>query len=84
MMDYVLPGACDAPTEFKLAHMETPTSFNPFGMRGIGEGGTIGAHGALASAVTDALRDYHIAADGSGPYTPSWIMEALSRARSAG
>jgi aerobic carbon-monoxide dehydrogenase large subunit len=82
MMDYVLPGASDAPKEFKLAHMETPTGFNPFGMRGIGEGGTIGAHGAMASAVMDALRDYHIDVDGSGPYAPSWIMKALSRPRS--
>lgn len=84
MMDYVLPGASDTPKDFRLAHMETPTSFNPFGMRGVGEGGTIGAHGAMASAVMDALRDYDIAVDGSGPYTPSWIMEALGRPRPPG
>jgi aerobic carbon-monoxide dehydrogenase large subunit len=79
LMDYVLPGASDAPEDFKLWHMETPTSFNPFGMRGVGEGGTIGAHAAMANAVADALRDYEVAVDGSGPFTPSWIMEALSR-----
>jgi carbon-monoxide dehydrogenase large subunit len=79
LMDYVLPGACDAPAEFKLWHMETPTSFNPYGIRGIGEGGSIGAHGAVANAVADALRDYDAAVDGSGPFTPSWILEAVSR-----
>jgi carbon-monoxide dehydrogenase large subunit len=79
MMDYVLPGACDAPPDFKLWHMETPTSCNPFGIRGVGEGGTIGAHGAVANAVADALRDYDVAVDGSGPFTPTWILEALSR-----
>jgi len=79
LMDYVLPGASDCPTDFKLWHMETPTSFNPFGMRGVGEGGTIGAHAAMANAVADTLRDYDVAVDGSGPFTPTWIMEALSK-----
>ena len=41
LMDYVLPGPSDAPEEFKLFHMETPTSFNPFGIRGVGEGGKV-------------------------------------------
>jgi aerobic carbon-monoxide dehydrogenase large subunit len=81
MMDYVLPGASDVPVDFRLWHMETPTSFNPFGMRGVGEGGTIGAHAAMANAVADALRDYDIGTDGSGPFTPSWVMEALGRPR---
>ncbi len=79
MMDYVLPGASDVPADFKLWHMETPSSFNPFGIRGVGEGGSIGAHAAVANAVADALRDYDVAVDGSGPFTPTWIMEALSR-----
>jgi carbon-monoxide dehydrogenase large subunit len=79
MMDYVLPGASDVPEDFKLWHMETPTSSNPFGMRGVGEGGSIGAHAAVANAVADALRDYDVAVDGSGPFTPTWIMEALNR-----
>jgi carbon-monoxide dehydrogenase large subunit len=79
MMDYVLPGASDVPADFRLWHMETPTSLNPFGMRGVGEGGTIGAHAAMANAVADALRDYDVAVDESGPFNPTWIMEALNR-----
>jgi carbon-monoxide dehydrogenase large subunit len=79
MMDYVLPGASDVPADFRLWHMETPTSFNPFGMRGVGEGGTIGAHAAIANAVADALRDYDVSVDGSGPFTPTWVVEALNR-----
>ena len=78
LMDYVLPGASDVPTDFRLWHMETPTSINLFGMRGVGEGGSIGAHGAIANAVADALRDYDVAVDGSGPFTPTWILAALS------
>jgi aerobic carbon-monoxide dehydrogenase large subunit len=83
LMDYVLPGPSDAPADFRLWHMETPTSFNPFGMRGVGEGGTIGAHGAIANAVADALRDYDVAVDGSGPFSPAWVLEALERPRRA-
>jgi carbon-monoxide dehydrogenase large subunit len=79
LMDYVLPGASDAPQDFRLWHMETPTGFNPFGIRGVGEGGSIGAHGAVANAVSDALRDYDVAVDGSGPFTPTWILNAISR-----
>ena len=33
----------------------------------------------IANAVADALRDYDVAVDGSGPFTPTWILEALSR-----
>ena len=59
--------------------METPTRFNPFGRRGIGNGETIGAHAVMANAVVNALRDFDVAVDGSGPFTPTWIMEVLSR-----
>jgi carbon-monoxide dehydrogenase large subunit len=79
LMDYVLPGPSDAPDDFRLWHMETPNSFNPFGMRGIGEGGCIGAQAAIANAVADALRDYDVAVDGSGPFTPEWILEEIDR-----
>jgi aerobic carbon-monoxide dehydrogenase large subunit len=81
IMDYVLPGCGDLPPDFRITHMETPTRFNPFGMRGAGEGGCTGAHAAIGTAVADALRDYDIAVDGSGPFTPTWIMDALDRPR---
>jgi carbon-monoxide dehydrogenase large subunit len=79
LMDYVLPGAGDLPADFRLWHMETPTRFNPFGMRGAGEGGCTGAHAAVANAVAHALRDYDIRMDESGPFTPTWVIDALDR-----
>ena len=81
IMDYVLPVVGDLPADFRVSHLETPTRFNPFGMRGAGEGGCTGAHGALGTAVADALRDYDIGIEGSGPFTPTWVTEALSRPR---
>jgi carbon-monoxide dehydrogenase large subunit len=35
--------------------MQTPSPFTPGGMKGMGEGGCIGALAALANAVADAL-----------------------------
>jgi aerobic carbon-monoxide dehydrogenase large subunit len=40
---------------FELADMQTPTSYNPLGAKGIGEAGTIGATPAVQNAVVDAL-----------------------------
>jgi aerobic carbon-monoxide dehydrogenase large subunit len=54
-MDYALPTAGDVPA-FEIGHLETPSPLTPGGMKGMGEGGTIGAPAALANAVADAVR----------------------------
>ena len=53
-MDYALPTAADVPPVV-IAHLETPSPHTPGGMKGMAEGGTIGAPPALANAVADAL-----------------------------
>ena len=55
LMDYALPRADDVPA-FDVGHMETPSPIMPGGVKGMGEGGTIGAPAAVANAVADALR----------------------------
>jgi carbon-monoxide dehydrogenase large subunit len=55
LMDYALPRAADVPA-FEIGHLETPSPLMPGGMKGMGEGGTIGAPAALANAVSDAVR----------------------------
>jgi carbon-monoxide dehydrogenase large subunit len=55
LMDYALPRAGDLP-EPCLAHVITPAPWMPGGVKGMGEGGTIGAPAALANAVADAVR----------------------------
>jgi carbon-monoxide dehydrogenase large subunit len=40
--------------------METPTSVNPLGAKGIGESGTIGSTPAVYNAVIDALSPYGV------------------------
>jgi carbon-monoxide dehydrogenase large subunit len=54
MMDYALPVASDLP-EFMGEHTVTPTSSNPWGVKGIGEAGTIAASAAVVNSVVDAL-----------------------------
>jgi carbon-monoxide dehydrogenase large subunit len=52
--DYPFPSAMELPS-FELVSMETPTSYNPLGAKGIGEAGTIGATPAVQSAIVDAV-----------------------------
>jgi carbon-monoxide dehydrogenase large subunit len=78
--DYGFPSAAELPS-FELATMETPTSFNPLGAKGIGEAGTIGATPAVQNAVVDALSHLgvrHI----DMPTTPYRIWKAMREATS--
>jgi aerobic carbon-monoxide dehydrogenase large subunit len=52
--DYPFLSATEVPS-FELVDMETPTSYNPLGAKGIGEAGSIGATPAVQNAVVDAV-----------------------------
>ena len=52
--DYPFLSATEVPS-FELADMATPTSYNPLGVKGIGEAGTIGATPAVQNAIIDAV-----------------------------
>jgi carbon-monoxide dehydrogenase large subunit len=58
-MDYLLPTASDVP-RVEIAHLETPSPFNPVGLKGVGEAGCIPTGALFAQAVDDALADYGI------------------------
>jgi aerobic carbon-monoxide dehydrogenase large subunit len=53
-MDYLLPTTTEVP-DIEVGHIETRSSTNPSGYKGMGEGGAIGSHAAVANAVGDAL-----------------------------
>jgi aerobic carbon-monoxide dehydrogenase large subunit len=79
--DYPIVSATELPS-FELASMETPTSYNPLGAKGIGEAGTIGATPAVQNAIVDAVSHLgvrHI----DMPATPQRVWQAL-RAAAAG
>ena len=54
-MDYLLPTAGEAPAVDVLLTEDAPTSRNPLGAKGAGEGGTAAVGAAIANAVADAL-----------------------------
>ena len=54
-MDYLPPTTTEVP-DIEVGHIETESTTNPGGYKGMGEGGAIGAHAAVANAVADALR----------------------------
>ena len=73
LMDYPLLVASALPS-FTIGHLETPSPHTPGGVKGMGEGGTVGAPAAIANAVADALRPLGV------PVTRLPIRpEALSR-----
>jgi carbon-monoxide dehydrogenase large subunit len=76
LMDYALPAATMLPP-FELDHLEEPAD-NLLGVRGVGEGGTLGPAAVLANAVADALG----IETNELPLTSGRVWEALRRLRS--
>jgi carbon-monoxide dehydrogenase large subunit len=79
LADYTFISATELPS-FELVPMETPTTANPLGAKGIGESGTIGSTPAVQSAVVDALSHLgirHI----DMPATPLRVWSAIQEAR---
>ncbi len=82
LADYLLPGPAEVP-EPRLDHMETPSPYTMFGVKGIGEGGAIAPPAAIANAVNDALRPLRAELLHS-PISPRRIVEAVLAARQRG
>ena len=79
LADYAAITATGLPS-FELVEMETPTTVNPLGVKGIGEAGTIGATPAALNAVVDAVAHLgirHI----DMPATPLRVWTAINEAR---
>lgn len=80
LSDYLLPGPVEVP-HIRVEHMETPSPYTRFGVKGIGEGGAIAPPAAIGNAINDALRPFGAEVTVS-PATPRRIVEALAAARS--
>jgi carbon-monoxide dehydrogenase large subunit len=59
--------------------METPTSYNPLGAKGIGEAGSIGSTPAVQNAVIDAVSHLGITHIDM-PTSPQRVWRAISDA----
>jgi carbon-monoxide dehydrogenase large subunit len=76
--DYPFLSATEVPS-FELADMATPTSYNPLGVKGIGEAGTIGATPAVQNAIIDAVAHLgvrHV----DLPASPQRVWQAIQEA----
>jgi carbon-monoxide dehydrogenase large subunit len=74
LLDYLMPTSAEIP-ELVIGHVQRPAA-NPLGVRGVGEGGTLGPNAVLAGAVSDALG---VRID-ELPLSPSVVWTAAQRA----
>ena len=74
-MDYAMPRADDVPMMY-FDTEATPSLYNPMGMKGCGEAGTVGALAAITNAVQDALWDRGVRGV-QMPFTPHRVWKML-------
>jgi carbon-monoxide dehydrogenase large subunit len=77
LLDYLMPTAGEMPPII-IEHLESPSPFTPGGMKGMGEGGCIGALAAVANAVADALAP-HDARVNALPLRPELLLSLMQR-----
>jgi len=78
-MDYLLPTAMEIP-RVEVGHVETPSPWNPLGVKGAGEAGAIPVGALFVQALEDALKDYEIEIL-EIPVTPNRLWELVERHR---
>ena len=78
-MDYGMPRADDVPM-IDFSTECTPSLYNPMGMKGCGEAGTVGALAAISNAVADALWDVGVRRIDM-PFTPHRVWQAMETAK---
>jgi aerobic carbon-monoxide dehydrogenase large subunit len=74
-MDYLLPTA-DVVPSIEIEHLVHPSPFIPGGMKGMGEGGTIGAPAAVVNAIAAAVPGVATRITAT-PVTPQGLQELL-------
>jgi aerobic carbon-monoxide dehydrogenase large subunit len=78
--DYGMPRIGFMPPVLESAFESTPCLTNPLGVKGVGEGATIGAPPAVMSAILDALRPLGVT-HLDMPATPDRVWQAIQGAR---
>jgi carbon-monoxide dehydrogenase large subunit len=77
-MDYAVPVASTVPA-IELDHIESLSTRNLLGVKGLGEGGAIGPPAAIANAVEDALQSYGVVIR-RGPLSPARVRALIAQA----
>ena len=76
-MDYLIPGAMEIP-DIEIHHLNRPSTRNPLGVKGVGEGGAIAAPVVCAAAVEDALRPFAVRCN-AVPLSPGDILAMINK-----
>jgi carbon-monoxide dehydrogenase large subunit len=82
MLDYFMPTAADLPP-MELLHTEVPSPMTTFGVRGVGEIGTIPPAAAVANGICDALSDFGVEINRL-PLTPEYVWRLINQSTRAG
>ena len=78
LADYLVPGPTEV-LDVRIRHMQTPSPYTEFGVKGIGEGGAIAPPAAIANAINDALRPLNAEVT-DFPITPRRVLAAIAQA----
>jgi carbon-monoxide dehydrogenase large subunit len=78
-LDYAIPRAADLPA-IGVTSRDVPSPTNALGVKGAGEGGTVGAPGAVIHAILDAIASLGVT-DIDMPATPEAVWRAIVNAR---
>jgi carbon-monoxide dehydrogenase large subunit len=80
-MDYLVPTAKEMPEKIEIRLLQrSPSPHNPLGLKGAGEGGTVGVGAAIANAVEDALVPLGIRI-GALPVSPDKLRKLIRERR---
>jgi CO/xanthine dehydrogenase Mo-binding subunit len=74
--EYLVPRSTDAP-HMRVGHVETPSPFTEYGIKGGGEGGRMVVPSALSAAIDDVLADFGDARVTELPVKPWQIVEMI-------
>jgi carbon-monoxide dehydrogenase large subunit len=78
-MDYLLPTSAEVPP-MQVGHQdEFPSELNPFGIKGVGEGGAVSPLAAVANAIVDALKPLRVNID-RVPVSPERLYRLIRSA----
>jgi carbon-monoxide dehydrogenase large subunit len=75
LADYLIATSTELPN-FEIIPLHTPSRATAAGIKGMAEGGVMGALGALTNAVNDALAPFGVVAD-RHPLTPMLLRDLL-------
>jgi carbon-monoxide dehydrogenase large subunit len=80
-MDYLAPSATEVP-QIEVGHQEFLSKLNPFGIKGVGEGGAVSPPAAIANAVVDALKPLEVNVN-RVPLHPESLLRLIQEAKEA-